>query len=179
MARRRVRIRDNNNIPEVVSQMDKLNGRVIRVGVFGPGAEQYEKGANITIGHLAAIHEFGTRIPVTEKMRKYLVSQGLHLKKETEFIIIPERPFIRAGWDEYEKQVMDKADRLIKDAIQNGVDIDTILDEIGQEASGKIQLYARDLQNPENHPFTITRKDSSNPLVDDGQLVQAIDYEVL
>ena len=42
----------------------------------------------------AAIHQFGGDINVTPKMRAYLHSQGIHLRKTTQKIHIPARPFI-------------------------------------------------------------------------------------
>ena len=45
---------------------------------------------------IAWVHEFGYTIRVTEAMRTYLHRQGLHLKKTTEYIVIPERSFLRA-----------------------------------------------------------------------------------
>ncbi len=45
---------------------------------------------------IAWVHEFGCTIRVTERMRAYLHGQGLHLKQSTEYIVIPERSFLRA-----------------------------------------------------------------------------------
>jgi hypothetical protein len=175
----KVRIKDKNRIPEIINSIEELDGATIRVGIFGTEANVNHNGSEITMGHLAAIHEFGTKIPVTEKMRKYLASQGLYLKKDTTFINIPERSFIRSGWDENEQDMMDKAVKLIKDAIAKGKDMQKVLDAIGLESSGRLQTFARDLRDPANHPFTVQQKSSSNPLADTGQMIQAIDYEVL
>lgn len=176
---RRIRIRDKNRIPEVVERMEELNGSKVRIGVFGSNADSQHEGSSITIGHIAAIHEFGTKIAVTDKMRKYLASQGLFLKQSTNYITIPERSFIRAGWDENEKEILDKTERLIRDAVALEVSIDDVLDGCGMETRGRIQRYARDLRDPANHPFTVEQKNSSNPLVDGGQLIASIDYEVM
>ena len=48
------------------------------------------------IVRIAAVHEFGCTIPVTSKMRGFLGYKGLHLKKTTMYIHIPERSFLRA-----------------------------------------------------------------------------------
>jgi len=42
----------------------------------------------------AAIHEFGCIIPVTSAMRGYMASQGFPLSANTQFIVIPARPFM-------------------------------------------------------------------------------------
>ena len=46
------------------------------------------------VANIAAVHEFGCMIKVTPKMRAYLHYNGLHLKKSTEYIHIPPRPFL-------------------------------------------------------------------------------------
>lgn len=45
--------------------------------------------------NLAAIHEFGTTIQVTERMRRAFIGvMGRQIRKETRYIHIPARPFI-------------------------------------------------------------------------------------
>lgn len=165
---RRIRISDKNRIPEVVEMMEELNGSKVRVGVLGEGKTQM----------IAAVHEFGTNITVTPKMRGYLASKGLYLKKETTHIRIPERSFIRAGWDENERDILDKTERLIRDAVALEVSVDDVLEGCGMETRGHIQRYARDLRDPDNHPFTIEQKGSTNPLVDSGHMIGSVDYEI-
>jgi hypothetical protein len=166
--RKRVRVTDANNIPEVQRKMSELNGALVRVGVLEEGHTKM----------VAVVQEFGISIGVTGKMRKYLASQGLYLKKTTQHIKIPERSYIRAGWDENEKEILDKIDQLVKEAIEGGVSVDAVLEGAGQETQDRIRDYARDLKNPENHPFTVKQKNSSNPLVNTGNLIQSIIYEI-
>lgn len=47
--------------------------------------------------YIGAVHEYGMTIGVTRAMRGYLHAQGLHLAADTEYITIPQRPFIRPG----------------------------------------------------------------------------------
>ena len=166
--RKRVRIRDNNRIPEVIRRMEELNGALVRVGVLEEGE----------IKMIATVQEFGISIAVTQKMRNFLASQGLYLKKTTSHIKIPERSYIRAGWDENEKEILDKIEQLVKECVSKGISVDAVLDGTGQETQDRIRDYARDLKDPANHPFTKERKGSSNPLVDTGNLIQNIVYEV-
>ena len=49
---------------------------------------------------------------------------------------------------------------------------------VGLQPKGKIQDYAVNLRSPANHGFTVAQKGSSNPLVDTGQLINSITYEV-
>lgn len=46
---------------------------------------------------IAAVQQEGASIPATENMRNYLASQGLHLRKDTRYVVIPPRPFIEPG----------------------------------------------------------------------------------
>lgn len=168
MARIRVTIRDNNRIPEIIADLRKLNSKKAKVG-YRAGSEQEM---------IAAVHEYGARIRVTEKMRGYLASQGLFLKASTTHIIIPERSFLRAGSERALADVQRKADQLIGDVIAGNVSVDMFFEALGLELRGKIQEFAIDLNDPVNHPFTVERKGSSNPLVDNGGLIGSMEVEV-
>lgn len=165
----RIRITDKNRIPEVIEKVEAFDGQKIRVGVLDGGK----------MGMIAAVQEYGIRIKVTRKMRAFLAYKGLYLSKMTDHITIPERSFIRAGWDENETDFLDQAEQHIKDAVVGGVSVAAVIDAMGQEARDYIRLYARDLKEPANHPFTVHEKGSRNPLVDTGGLIGAITYEII
>ena len=168
MARIKVTIRDNNRIPEVIADLRKMNQKKAKVG--------YQAGSELEM--IATVHEFGARIKVTDKMRGYLASQGLHLRAETTHIVIPERSFLRTGADKHEKEVQAKANELIADVIAGHISTETFFEMLALELRGKIQEHARDLDDPVNHPFTVERKGSSNPLVDNGGLIGGMEVEV-
>ncbi|MDI3548131.1 MAG: hypothetical protein PWR10_1783 [Halanaerobiales bacterium] len=71
-----------------------VDGATVFVGV--KRSAQGKDGQSLV--NIAAIHELGDGqggdllIKVTPKMRAYLHSQGLHLKKDTSYIRIPRRP---------------------------------------------------------------------------------------
>lgn len=168
MARIRVTIRDNNRIPEIIADLRKLNNKKVKVG-YTAGSEQEM---------IAAVHEYGARIRVTDKMRGYLASQGMHLKAETSHIVIPERSFLRTGADRAIADIQRKADQLMGEVITGNISPDLFFEMLGLELKGNIQEFAIDLNNPVNHPFTVGRKGSSNPLVDSGGLINAMEVEV-
>ena len=87
---------DKNNIPKLLEVLDALWSHQIQIGIFGSDGS--------TILMIASVQEFGCKITVTPKMRAYLHSQGLHLKASTKQINIPERSFIRAGFDEQKER---------------------------------------------------------------------------
>ena len=145
-----------------------LKGRAVNVGYLQGGEMAW----------LASIHEYGCRIKVTDKMRAFLHSQGLHLKATTKEIVIPERSFLRGGWDAHHEAVIKQTDPLIADVTAGKMSADQFCEVVGLLLKSKIQDYAVDLRNPANHPFTVQRKGSSNPLVDSGDMIGALSYEV-
>ncbi|MBG9653727.1 hypothetical protein [Cytobacillus firmus] len=164
----RIRVTDNNRIPEVLADLSRAKAKKAKVGYI----------QNSQMAMIAGVHEFGARIQVTEKMRRYLASQGLHLKKSTTHIVIPERSFLRTGTDENIAAIENKAQELITDVIEGNVSPELFFQMLGLELKGKIQEYAIDLNNPINHPFTVEMKGSSNPLVDSGGLISSMEVDV-
>lgn len=154
---------------EIASAMKELNGRAVEVGVF-----------NGEHAWLAHIHEFGCTITVTPKMREYLHATGLHLKPETLFIRIPERSFLRGGYDEKKQEVMREQEVLLKAVAGGDLDAGTFLDTVGTILAGKIKEFAVDLRYPPLHHYTLKQRHSggSNPLVDTGDMIGSITHRV-
>lgn len=155
-----------NQFPKMQQAIAELNGKKVQVGVFGEQA------------WLAGIHEYGCKIEVTDKMRAYLHSQGLHLKDSTKFITIPERAFLRNGYDEGKQEVVEGAEAILSEVLAGNLSPEFFLGQIGQWMVSHIRDYATALDAPANHPFTVERKGSSNPLVDTGDMIGSISYEV-
>lgn len=170
-----ITIRDTNNIERLKKDLQKLGRSTLKVGVFG-GEKQ--EGADIDLVDLASIHEYGCEIPVTPKMRAWFAYNGYPLKKSTTVIRIPERSFIRSGFDENVDKIADKVQEVIPSVLESEVDPDIFMNAIGLEFAGLIQKKLRSIQDPPNSQMTIDRKGSSNPLQDTGQLVESIRHEV-
>ena len=58
------------------------------------------------------------------------------------------------------------------------MELEKYLEMIGLLFSSVIKVYAVSLNSPLNHPYTVEQKGSSNPLVDTGDMIQSITYEV-
>lgn len=156
-----------NQFPSMIAQMEAMDGRKVKVGALSGGH-----------AWLAGIHEYGCTIPVTDKMRAYLHSQGLHLKQSTKVIKIPERSFLRNGFDENNKKILNHTDLLIRQVLSGKMSVDTMLDSCGKDFAGAIKEYLIDLSKPANHPFTIEQKrGKSNPLVNTGSLSESITWK--
>lgn len=67
----------------------------IKVGIIGEAAAKKHKDSGLTNAELGAVHEFGCTINVTPKMRAFLHSIDIHLKPETNTVVIPTRSFLR------------------------------------------------------------------------------------
>lgn len=156
-----------NKFPEMKTSIKKLDGAKVNVGVL-EGEHAW----------LAAIHEYGCRIPVTPKMRAWFHYQGVHLKESTKEIIIPERAFLRGGFDENSEKVIASAEAAVAKVIDGSMSDEKLLEFIGLQLATAIKKYAVDLREPPNSSFTTKKKGSSNPLVDTGDMINGITFEV-
>lgn len=141
-----------DKFPAMESTIEGLKGRKVIVGAL-EGDHAW----------LAGIHEYGVDIEVTPKMRAYLHGQGLHLKKTTTHIKIPERAFLRNGHDKYGERVMKQTKRATGQVLAGKMSLDTYLDLYGQQMVSAIRKYMAETED--NHPFTVQQKGSSTPLV--------------
>lgn len=157
-----------NEFPKMEKSIEDLNGLRVNVGVLG-GEHAW----------LASIHEYGCRIPVTPKMRAFLHRKGLHLKKSTTEIVIPERSFLRSGFDENAEKVLKATEAVLPDVLIGTMSVEQYAKLVGLQLASAIKEYAVNLSSPPNHPFTKKQKGSSNPLVDTGNMINGITYEVV
>ena len=137
------------------------------------------KQTDITVAQLAAIQEFGTVINVTPKMRGFLSATGMHLSPGTTTITIPSRPYMRQTFDENENELAKQADFLERQILTKKMSKRLALSELGQMHRQQIQKsMSTQGKFKANHPYTVEKKGSSQPLIDSGGLRQAIDFEV-
>ncbi len=156
-----------NKFPEMEAKLNVIKGRNINVGVKGEHA------------WLASIHEYGCKIKITPKMRKWLHRNGLHVKKSTTEITIPERSFLRTGFDQCHMKAVERAERILPLVIEGKVSENTMYELVGTILRDGVKDYARDLKSPAKHPFTIKREGgAANPLINTGDMINGIEYEV-
>lgn len=151
-----------NKIPELAASLKSLNDKKIVVGSRNPW--------------LAGIHEYGLKIEITPDMRNWLHANGLHVKDSTTHITIPERAFLRNGFDENIDRIKTQIRRVLPIVLSGKMPVDAMLDKYGDMLATAIKEYMGKTQP--NHPFTIERKGSSTPLSDSGDLVESIQYEI-
>lgn len=164
-------IRDRSQIPRVIQVINELRSTYLKVGIFAPeGSEEWLK---------AIVNEYGATITVTPRMRAYLHYTGLHLRANTRVIRIPERSFIRAGYDENKDEFAQLIQRGLPAVISLNLSPQDFYEIIGNYIVGKLHEYVQRFSTPPNHPYTIARKGSSHPLIDTSAMNQKITYLVV
>lgn len=159
-----------NHIPKIKDALEYLASHHLEIGIFGED--------NSELLMIARVQEFGAEINVTEKMRGYLHAAGLHLRDSTEQINIPERSFMRAGFDTMRRNIRKRAEKLVYQTISLEIPPRATLDALGNHIVSQLQNYLTQISNPPNHPFTVQQKGSSNTLIDEGRLRQSITYKI-
>lgn len=163
-------IKDENNLPKFIKLYTQLSQLSVEVGVLT---------SNKKILLKANANEYGVNIKVTEKMRKYLAAIGLPLKSTTSHIKIPERSYIRATFDKDLKKIENFAYKKLQEAFDLRLTATQYYQQLGAYCVSLVQKYMTTLRQPRNHPFTVQRKRSSNPLIDSGELRKSIEYRVV
>lgn len=164
-------IKDENNIPKLIETLRELRSMDVEIGIFG------DDDSHLLI--IARVHEFGANIEVTEKMRKWFAWQGYPMRRDTTHVKIPERSYLRSGFDESEKALERYVNKLLASVMDFSITPMDFHERIGVWLVSKIQNKLRAIKNPPNTQMTIDRKGSSNPLIDDGRLIQSITYRVV
>lgn len=159
----------------------------VKVGLVKSKGSDEEISDNLDIAGLGAVHEFGAKIPVTDKMRAFFRWKfKINLKKSTTHIIIPARSFITMPVSKTSK-LKSKIKSQIGDAddvlyyIEKTGDIESIAIIVGASAQDVI-LEAFETGGwgewQADSSLTIANKGSAMPLVDKGNLKRRIGYEI-
>ena len=122
------------------------------IGVIG-GTHTDEDGNTFGMPGLAAAHEFGNK----------------HL---------PERSFLRSSLLENKELYKRQLAALMKQVVRGEITPDEAYNKMGAIAAGKAQEVILNGDLAALKPETIRRKGSSKPLIDTGQLVQSITWDI-
>ena len=159
-----------NRIPDLVRELQYLASHQVEIGIF---ADASRDGA-VPMLVIAAANEFGAKIP------KHQARFGdLDDVSPVGWVIIPERSYLRAWFDENVDALQATMERLIGQVVEGKISGRAALETIGGYVATHVQAYMVDLKTPPNAPSTIARKGSSNPLIDTGQLKDAITWRVV
>ena len=161
----------------------------VKVGLLQKDGSNEEISENLDIAGLGAVHEFGAKIPVTNKMRAFFRWKfKINLKKSTTHIIIPPRSFIQmplsktAKFKSKIKQHLGDEDDVLYYVEETG-DVESIAILVGASALEVIQEAFETGGWGEwtpNSQVTINNKGSAMPLIDKGIILKnRINYEVI
>lgn len=139
--------------------IEKLEGKITELKglsvVVGVTAKSNARSDELTNADLAMIHEFGS--PVHN---------------------IPERSFLRKPLINNAETVANLAKTAIGKFIAGEISLEAALGYVGEEAKGISKEAVTNGISPALKPATIKHKKSSKPLIDTGQLLNSITYEV-
>lgn len=122
-------------------------GKYALVGIH-EDAQAVEDAPEMTMAELGATLHFGTDGPPK----------------------IPPRPWLDTGVASGQHEYID----YIIDQVSKGSDMDTVIEGVGILAAGATQVFMEELRTPKNADYTIAKKGSDNPLVDQGHLVASV-----
>lgn len=141
----------------LMRRLADANVSAVTVGVHSDDGENTaEGGGNLTVLDVATFHEFGT-------------------------MTIPERSFIRAGVDQNERVIRSLIKNVSRAIVSNRKRMSPrrALEIIGADITRKIQGRIRDGIDPPLAASTLARKGGkTTPLIDTGQLIQSITFQV-
>lgn len=128
-----------------------------KVGVLGNAAAQPHHDSKLTVGEIAVINEFGT--------------EDGH---------VPERSFLRSTFDESRADLASEARAFTLRVLDGRMKARQAVALLAQSLVAKVRrkITSGEGVPPPNAPSTIAAKGSSRPLVDTGQLVHAITYQI-
>lgn len=145
------------------------------------------------VAYIAAIQEYGgtfnhpggTRYITDAVINKRTLQVGTRFVGadfvgETEVtkahkITIPPRPFFRTMIAENSPQW---GETLGKQLVATNYNVNRSLRLMGTEMKGQLQDSIRNWSTPSNAPSTIRKKGFNDPLIDSGEMLNAVDFEV-
>lgn len=144
----------------ILDQLAKAESSYVKAGFqVGSQTKNQRKGTrrkkgNQSMPEIAAQNEYGTKT-------------------------IPARPFMSTAVDMNRAVINDYIEKQYKAILDGRATTDKALGLIGQLMTGLIQKRIRQIVYPPNAPSTIARKGSSKPLIDFGQMIQSVRYQVV
>lgn len=177
-------------IADVLKKIQALNKAKIKAGFLKTAT--YDDGK--PVAQVATWNEYGTSIPVSDKMRGYLGANGLHLKKTTTRLYIPSRPFMRTTVENHKN---DWGNRLVANMnayLKGNASLEAGLNDVGSLMQAHIQETIDSNMGPPNHSLTAGKKaarlvdkkgkpiegdsGTKQTLIDSGVMIKSVSYEV-
>lgn len=139
--------------PKAIDKLKKrlIDNKIVNVGV--PAGPKENDGTPVAM--IAAVHEFGAP------------AQG-----------IPERPFLRVAIQKNRLKYV-RLNRInLGKMLRGQMTAEQALGQLGEMVKGDVQVEIRTGDFVPLKPATIKRKGSTRPLIDTGQMVQSMQWEL-
>ena len=91
---------------------------------------------------------------------------------------VPERPFLRNAMKNKKAEYKDALRKGAVSVVRGDYTMGVLFDKLGNKAVQDIKAEITALSDPENSPTTVKLKGSSNPLINTGEMRNAVSYEV-
>lgn len=176
-----VSIEGGHRFPAFLKQLAEMKLGV-KAGFFG-GSTNADTGASIP--YYAFINEFGTTIGVTPKMRAWFHYHDIHLKKGTNYIKIPARPFMRTTAKEKQEHWVALLAKQMEGKSNDPAAWKGACYLLGQEMQQNIQDSIQNGSWVPNAAATVKLKaakgkgEPDHPLMDTGDMFAAVKFEVM
>jgi len=185
----------------MMKKAQSLDGKKVQVGVFDgdhawlAGIHEYgctitpKKGNYLTVPLTAAAasnkaRNFVSTFVYTSKSGNKFIAWERGGKLEllfwlTDSVTIPERSFLRSGFDACNEKVLVYVDKMLEAYMSPGKHSDAFLRNCGKMLAAQIKKYARDLKEPpKSQASHIMGIKNSNPLIETGEMIQSITYRI-
>lgn len=136
-------------------ELKKLGQTTVNVGIQSDAGSDDE---GLSIAQKAFYNEYGTKI------------DGV--------VHVPERSFLRSAYDENASDINTTIDRLWAGVHSEKVTAEQAGKILGERHQGQVKSKIRNGSFTPNAESTIARKGSSKPLIDTGEMLNSIRYEV-
>jgi len=153
---------------QIKDDLKSLDNSYTKVGVHQGQIHKSEDGELSDMVIIAAANELGTKPRVvggSSRSGGQILAGG-----------IPSRPFMRNAFDGNKESIKMAQSKLYNDVITGVRPVRNALSTLGEFLTAKVKLSIKQLKVPPNAPSTIAKKKSSNPLIDQGQLIQSITH---
>lgn len=92
--------------------------------------------------------------------------------------VVPERSFMRSTTKEKKKEIIAFQKKIAKKIVKGEISMEHGLGLLGEFMTDLIKRKIVAIKSPPNSFLTIKEKGSSNPLIDTGQMLNSVTYEV-
>lgn len=164
------------------------NNYTIQAGWFENS--RYDDGT--PIGGIAAVQNYGAKIPVTDKLRGYFGANfNIHFKKSTQYLIIPPTHFMENCVTKNTENWKAQIQKAWTSVFLGNIEPDNAMDNIGGIIASDIAQAIADVSGPPLSPITVrarlkTYKNQKVPeetginkrLAGTGQMFNAVSHKV-